>query len=126
MSWRTWLQGLFPKENLKHSRSVSPQSESVSLMQEKDARSEVVTYPLMVNAWPLYEWITTNASPYAWDRAVMRCLNKIIAEGLSLKSMLNPTPGMVVSGETIQALVMTVEQLYGLRVPGEVIAPVSE
>ncbi|MDW8133725.1 MAG: hypothetical protein RMJ66_01525, partial [Bacteroidia bacterium] len=105
MSWRAWLGGLFPSERKSE---TSPGGENATSQVIKLSEHD------KISVLPLYEWVVSNASPYAWDRIIMRCVNDVLAERIQLRQIIAPTSDMVIPGALANLLVSTLMELYGI------------
>lgn len=74
-----------------------------------------------MNAIKIKEWCDVNITPMAWQRIVMRNLDLFKAKGWSIIEANNPTPSMMLDASLIEAIKVSLKEMYQLELPESVL-----
>ena len=76
---------------------------------------------MAVKAESFKNWCSENISPQSWARIVLKSLEVVREEGLTLKKLEEPDPGLELSDRIVEALNNALEELYETRVEDNVL-----
>ncbi len=76
---------------------------------------------MAIKAESYKNWCVDNISPQSWTRIVLRSLDVIRSEGLTLKELENPEINLSLSPNIVAALNKALEELYETKVEEELL-----
>ena len=71
---------------------------------------------MAIKAESYKNWCTENISPQSWARILLKSLDVVRAEGLTLKQMENPGPELDLPEDLLEALNQALEEIYQTKI----------